>query len=364
MNRINAFSRFSKNISRGTNEHSYIFINIASIIIILAAIRFMEPIVSPLLIAMFISAISAPLMFWFMRHNIPQSAAVFLVISLVLIVGIIIFHFVGSSLTAFISDIPGYQQKLKVISLDLIPKLEELGIIVNKEELQKVFDLSAVMAFIGKTFNGVLNTLTNAFLIFLLVVFILIEFASFGKKVRLIAKDPEQTMRTLHSFSKNLNQYIVLKSFMSLLTALPIMFVLYLMDIQYFVLWGFLVFILNFIPNIGSILAAIPVVLLALVQQGYLSAIGVFVLFIVVNNIVGNIIEPRLMGRSLGLSTLVVFISLVVWGALLGTVGMFLSVPLTMALKITLEHHEKYHWISILLSNQEELSENSEHSQA
>ncbi|MBF0263835.1 MAG: AI-2E family transporter [Gammaproteobacteria bacterium] len=349
-----AFSRLSKNIA---NEHSYIFLNIASIIIILAAIRFMEPIVSPLLIAMFISAISAPLMFWFMRHKIPQGAAVFLVISLVLVSGIIIFHFVGSSLSSFISDIPSYQQKLKEISFDLIPRLQELGLVVNKDELQKVFDLSAVMAFIGKTFNGLLNTLTNAFLIFLLVIFILIEFASFGKKMRLIAKNPEHTMNTLKSFSANLNQYIVLKSFMSLLTAFPIMIILYLMDIQYFVLWGFLVFVLNFIPSIGSILAAIPVVLLALVQQGYISAIAVFVLFIVVNNIVGNVIEPRLMGRTLGLSTLVVFVSLVVWGALLGTVGMFLSVPLTMALKITLEHHEKYHWISVLLSNQEELDE-------
>ncbi len=335
-------------------DHTFAFINTAAIIIILGAVKIMEPIISPLLVALFIAAISAPAMFWLMSHKIPQSIALSIVICVVFIASFLIFNVVGKSLSHFIADIPSYQQKLQLISLNLIPKLETFGIAFNTEEIHKVFDLGAIMGFVGKTFSGVLNTLTNAFLIFLLVIFILIEFASFGVKVRQITKKPEKTMASLQHFSNTLNQYIVLKSLMSLLTAIPIMFALMIMDIDYPFLWGFLIFILNFIPNVGSIIAAIPIVLLALVQQGYISAIIVFAIIIIVNNIVGNVIEPKIMGRRLGLSSLVVFISLVFWGWLLGTVGMFLSVPLTMALKIALESNEKMMWLAILLGNQDE----------
>ena len=340
------------------NQHSFVFINIAAIIIIMAAVKVMEPIVAPLLISIFIAAISAPAMFWFMRHKIPQTLAIAMVFSIVFISSVVVFNVVGSSLSLFIADIPQYQQKLQNTTLDLIPYANNLGLNVKPEELNQIFDLSAVMGFIGKTFKGVLNTLTNVFLILLLVVFILIEFASFGKKMRKISTDPKKTMASLHYFSATLNHYIVLKSLMSLLTALPICLVLYLLDIDYPLLWGFLVFLLNFIPNIGSIIAAVPVVLLAIVQHNFFTALMVLILFFAVNNIVGNMIEPKLMGRKLGLSSLVVFVSLVFWGSLLGTVGMFLSVPLTMALKIAMESNEKTRWIAILLGNdQDEITE-------
>lgn len=337
-------------------DHSYVLLNLAALVIVLGAIRITEPIISPLLIALFISAISSPAMFWLVRKNIPQGLALSIVILGVFLIGGLIFNIVGSSLSHFISELPIYQVKLTQLSQQFIPQLAEFGVVVEPDEIHKVFDLGAIMGFVGKTFSGVLNTLTNAFLIFLLVIFILIEFASFGEKLKRISQKPEQFMQSLEQFSEKLNRYITLKSLMSLLTAIPIMLVLSRMGINYPVLWGFLVFVLNFIPNVGSILAAIPVVLLALVQpeQGVYSALIVMMLFIVVNNVVGNIIEPRLMGKSLGLSSLVVFISLVFWGWLLGTVGMFLSIPLTMSIKIALDSHPKLGWISILLGNQDE----------
>lgn len=335
-------------------QHTFLFINIAAIIIILAAIKLMEPIIAPFLISIFIAAISAPAMFWLMGKKIPQVLAITIVLSIVFVSCAIIFNVVGSSLNRFIADIPLYQHKLHQISLDLISYLNGWGLKLQAEEINQIFDLGAVMGFVGKTFSGVLNTLTDVFLILLLVIFILIEFASFGIKMRRISTNPQKTMASLHYFSDTLNHYIVLKSLMSLLTAAPICIVLYILDIDYPLLWGFLVFLLNFIPNIGSIIAAVPVVLLAIVQHNFFTAIMVLVLFVAVNNIVGNMIEPRLMGRKLGLSSLIVFISLVFWGSLLGTVGMFLSVPLTMALKIAMESSEKTRWIAVLLGNDQD----------
>ena len=106
----------------------------------------------------------------------------------------------------------------------------------------------------------------------------------------------------------------------------------------------------HYVPNIGSIIAAVPAVLLALIQLGPGPALAATGAYVVINIVMGNVVEPRFMGRGLGLSTLVVFLSLVVWGALLGPVGMFLSVPLTMTAKLALEANPQTHWIAVLLS--------------
>ena len=111
---------------------------------------------------------------------------------------------------------------------------------------------------------------------------------------------------------------------------------------------------MNYIPNIGSIIAAVPAVLFALIQLGLGGAIWTLASFMVVNNVLGNFIEPRIMGKGLGLSTLVVFLSLLFWGFIFGTVGMFLSVPFTMTIKIILEQNEKTKWIALLLGTPSE----------
>jgi predicted PurR-regulated permease PerM len=128
---------------------------------------------------------------------------------------------------------------------------------------------------------------------------------------------------------------------------------LYVLGVDYVLLWALLAFLLNYIPNIGSIIAAIPAVLLALAQLGPavagLTALG----FVLTNTVMGNMVEPRFLGRGLGLSTLVVFLSLIFWGWLLGTVGMLLSVPLTMIVKIALEGNDDTRWIALLLASED-----------
>ncbi len=145
---------------------------------------------------------------------------------------------------------------------------------------------------------------------------------------------------------------MVIKTLVSLATGIAIAIWLGVLGVDYAMLWGLLAFLLNYVPNIGSIIAAIPAVLLALVQLGVGSALLAALGFLVVNAAIGNVIEPRFMGRGLGLSTLVVFLSLVFWGWVLGPVGMLLSVPLTMTVKIALESNEDTRWIAILLGPQ------------
>jgi predicted PurR-regulated permease PerM len=180
----------------------------------------------------------------------------------------------------------------------------------------------------------------------------LLEVSSFPIKLRAVLGDPKQKFPKFTEFADDMKRYMVIKTFLSLATGVLIAFWLYILDVDYPILWGFIAFLLNYIPNIGSIVAAIPALILAFIQFGIGSAVLVTVGYIVVNFIIGNVIEPRLMGRKFGLSTLVVFLSLIFWGALLGLVGAILSVPLTMTLKFAFENNESTRWIAVLLESE------------
>jgi len=180
----------------------------------------------------------------------------------------------------------------------------------------------------------------------------LLEVSSFPQKLRAVLGDPKQVFPQFTHFANDMKRYMVIKTLISLATGILIAFWLFILGVDYPILWGFLAFLLNYIPNIGSIVAAIPAVVLAIIQLGFGSAVLVAAGYIVVNFVIGNVIEPRLMGRKLRLSTLVVFLSLIFWGGLLGLVGAILSVPLTMALKFAFESSESTRWIAVLLGSE------------
>jgi predicted PurR-regulated permease PerM len=157
------------------------------------------------------------------------------------------------------------------------------------------------------------------------------------------------TSDKLHDITEKINHYMVIKTYISLGTGILVTTWLTILKVDYAILWGILAFMFNFVPNVGSIIAAIPAVLLAVVQWGPGTALLAAGGYILINVGIGNFVEPRLMGSKLGLSPLVVFLSLVFWFWVLGPVGMLLSVPLTMTMKIALSSSEETAWISTLL---------------
>jgi AI-2 transport protein TqsA len=157
--------------------------------------------------------------------------------------------------------------------------------------------------------------------------FILLEASSFPQKIQAAFPDPEKTVGQFRTFVESVNRYLAIKSVFSLATGIGVWLWLSVLGVDFAPTWGMVAFFLNFVPNIGSIIAAIPAVLLALIQLGVPSALLAILGYAVVNVVFGNILEPRFMGAGVGLSTLVVFISLIFWGWVLGTIGMVLSVP-------------------------------------
>jgi len=335
-----------------------IALGLASFIIIVAGMKAAATIIVPFLLSAFIAILCAPLINSLKSWGMPLWLALTTVVILVALAGAVFISILGSSIHNFSTQLPEYQSSLQAQINDLSAWLSVRGIDWYDAELRQYINPSIALVFVGRVFNGLGSLLANGFLIFLTVMFLLFEGVALKDKMRMIAGDvADDEAQHVSDFLQSVNKYMAIKSMTSFGTGVLITSWMWLLGVDYALLWGLLAFLLNYIPNIGSIIAAIPAVLLALVTGGPVIALWVIVGYLLVNILVGNIIEPKFLGDRLGLSTLVVFLSLVFWGWVLGTTGMFLSVPLTMVVKLALEARPETQWIAVLLGTGTHLKE-------
>ncbi|MET0042927.1 MAG: AI-2E family transporter, partial [Candidatus Thiodiazotropha sp. 6PLUC3] len=269
--------------------------------------------------------------------GVPGGLAMVSVVGMIIVIGLMLAWLVGGSLDDFTANLPSYQEVLKQQSAKFVAWLGQQGIELKLNAMTTYFDPSKAMALAGSLMGSLGNVLTQAFLILITVIFMLFEASSFQTKLKNHAESPERSLARVEAITSSIKRYMVIKTSTSLLTGVLVAVLLALLGVDYPLLWGTLAFLFNYVPNIGSIIASVPAVLLALIQLGPQLAVWTAVGYLIINSVVGNGIEPRFMGKGLGLSPLIVFISLVFWGWILGPVGMFLSVPLTMTMKIVLD---------------------------
>ena len=316
------------------------------LIVIAAALQQARDIVVPFLLACFIAIACNPAMRALRHRRVPTWAALTMVMLALFAIGASLAALVGTSVTSFHEALPGYYQQLQQHVAVLERWLgQQLPIEAHYSQwLNPAFFLNLV----AEILSGFGTLLTNTMLILLTVVFLLLEAADLPQKIRHIFPHAD-TEAPLSRFTLSVHRYLAVKTLTSMLTGLLVTALLMMLGVPHAVLWGVLAFLLNFIPNIGSILAAIPAVLLAWLQLGPLFASFVVLCYIIINLGVGQVLEPRIMGRHLNLSVLVVFLSLIFWGWLLGMVGMLLSIPLTIIIKLALESSPRTHGIAALL---------------
>lgn len=323
----------------------------ACFVVVVAGMKAAVEVLVPFLLSAFIAILCAPALMWLESRKVPTTLAVILV---VLVVVLTIGGFsvvVATSINDFARQIPTYQASLQEETAAITLWLANHGIEISQQMVKEQINPGRAMDLVRKVVTSFGNVLTDFFLIFLTVLFILFEASSFPAKFRRAMGEQHRSLAAFEQFNESVKQYLIIKTLVSIGTGLFIGVWLAIQGVDYVVLWALLAFLLNFIPNIGSIIAAVPAVLLAFVQFG-LGGAGVTALgFFIVNVVMGNIIEPRYMGQGLGLSTLVVFLSLLFWGWVLGPVGMLLSIPLTMIVKLALETRQESHWLAVLLGN-------------
>ena len=324
---------------------------LASIVIILAAIKIAAVIVVPFLLALFIAIILSPAYGYLKKKGLPSALALVSVLGVFLVVIVFVAKLITASAFDFSQNLPSYTQRLGGIYNDLVVLANKYHIELSTQTLSEIANTKQLMKFVSSMVQGVGGMFTNGFVVILMVAFMLIESQSFSQKIHYILS---KNVQHVDAILEKIKRYMVIKALISLVTAGIVYVALLLIGTDYPFLWAVLAFFLNFIPNIGSIIAAVPAVLITLVELGFGSAILTAAVYVMVNIGLGSIIEPKIMGKGLGVSTLVVFLSLIFWGWLLGIVGMFLSIPLTIMAKIAAESNERTKWIAVMIGNEVE----------
>ena len=333
-------------------------LNCASLVVIVAGLKLAGQVLVPMLIAVFMAIVCLPLVQRLQRRRVPRPLAILLVlgglISLLTGLGFV----VGGSADELTQVLPGYRDRFQGVTATLSDWLHYRGIEVSPDALVARFD-KPILALISEGAKGVAAVVSNTLLVVLTTLFILFEAEGFPAKFRAAFHRPDSDLERFHRFARDMQTYLGVKTATSMVTGVIIGLFVWALDIDFPLLLGLMAFLLNFIPTLGSIIADIPAVMLAIISPGGGTVFLVIGGYAGVNVSIGNLLEPQLMGKELGLSPMVVFLSLVFWGWVWGPVGMLLSVPLTMVGKIFLDHTEGFSWVAVLLGDGVEEPEKS-----
>lgn len=324
----------------------------AAFVIIIAGIYLAQSVVVLFLISFFLALLGTQPVLWLKEKRIPSVLAVLLVMIGMIIIILLVSAQIGSSFSSFLDELPILQTKIREQVLELSAFLRSKGFSGTQKYLLDSVSSTAIMDISAGLIAGLSSVLSDIVLVILTVTFILLEVSSFPLKLRSILGEPNRVFPRFTEFVVDMKRYMVVKTIINLFAGILIGIWMYILGVQFPILWGFLTFLLHYIPNIGAVISSIPAALMAFVQFGTGSALLVLAGNIFVGFVIGNLIEPRLMGRKFGLSTLVVFLSLIFWGSLLGFIGAILSIPLTMTMKFAFENNESTHWIAVLLESE------------
>jgi len=320
----------------------------AAVVIVIAGLKAASSLVIPILLAALIALVCVPPVRRLQAYGVPALPAVLLVFVVVALALMAVSAIVGTSVRSFNAALPGYREHLDALVRERIaPLLGERYALDAR--LTEAFDTGGVLQLVGNMTTALLALLSSSLLILVIAALMLFEASALPAKLRRALGGPQADISDYEGMARVVFAYMSIKAALSLVTGVLAAALTWAAGVDFPLLWGLVAFLFNFVPNVGSIVAAVPPILLAFLQYGVPTGVAVAAGYLVINGVIGTVLEPRVMGRRLGLSTLVVFLSLVVWGWVLGPVGMLLSVPLTMVVKIVCESREDLRFVAILL---------------
>ena len=298
---------------------SSLLTSLAALFIVIYALQAATTLIIPFLLAIFLALITLKPLFWLQSKKIPAFIAALIIVASMMTILLFIGSVLGTSIAEFTVALPSYQARLDIILDSLIGAVPNfLSISEANLNISQIIDPGWAMGLAATVLNALRDVLTNAFLIMFTMIFILLEVSAFEVKLLAAFKRKKDSFVRQKMYVNNLGRYLGIKTIVSIATGITVTIATSLIGLDFPFLWGMFAFLLNYIPTIGSIIAAVPAVLLALVQLGVGDAVTTAMAFFVINLIFGNLIEPKLLGYGVGLSPLIVFISLFLWGWIFG----------------------------------------------
>jgi len=329
---------------------SPLLLSCAALVVVVAGLRVAQPIVVPFVVAAFVAMICLPALKWLQEKGLPTWLAFATLAMVIVLCGLVVVGVIGTSISQMRERLPDYQERVTNLEGEFTAWLKTKGINLTTELEQKWFDPQRGVAIFGDLLGALGSLLSDGVVIVFTLLFMVFDAAELPGKVRAISDGDNSLAERFEKIQVSVRNYVTIKTQINLLKAVLVICWLWWLDIEFVFLWGMLAFLFNYIPNIGAMIAAIPPVVLALLDFGVPTAFYVSGGYLTIEAVISNLLEPRLMGRGLGLSPLVVFVSLIVWGWVLGPIGMLFSVPLTMVVKIVLDHTDDLRWLGILMS--------------
>ncbi len=318
---------------------------------------FLQSILKPFFVAIFLSILLEPIMRWLRGIKIPKSLALLLVLiltfSFLFLLGLLVY----TSITSFADELPKYETKFvnifqNVLTMFDMP-MEELNARIKEIDWTTAIKDLSLPSIVSSGIGSFFNFLGNVFIVLLFMVYLLVgKEYMVGRIERAFEGERSQQIRdAMENINDQIQKYLITKTLISLATGLIATIILLVFGVDFAVVWGMLTFLLNYIPNIGSIIATAPPILVAFLQfDSFLRPLWITVLLLLVQMAMGNIIEPKFMGKSLDLSPLVVILFLIFWGFLWGIVGMILAVPIAATIKIVTANFPALRPVSVLMS--------------
>lgn len=327
---------------------------LAATVVVVSGVMYASDIVTQFLMAVFVAIIASKPVAYLEKKGVPSGLSVGIVLILIISLTSTFGGLIGASVARFTANLDQYNETVTDALHGLFSYMDSIGVNVSKEALMKTADPGTIMNLTANLLNSLGSLMGNMAMILLIVAFMLAESSSYGIKLKAILQRPESSMKGISSAMDQINQYLGIKTMTSLATGFIIGIGLWIVGVDFPFMWGLIAFLMNYIPNIGSVIAAVPALFMAFISQGFGGMMWTGLIFMVVNIVIGSVIEPKIMGKGLGISTLVVLLSLIFWGWILGTVGMFLSIPLTLAAKIAFESSENTKWVAVLLGTEDD----------
>jgi AI-2 transport protein TqsA len=315
--------------------------------VVLVIIRLGAPILNPIFFALVLSLLFSPIYSWLKRRGLPSP--VVLVIMLIVIGALFmgLFTILGVSISRFSERVGYYTSQLnsQVVSLDAL--LERLGI--SNVDLRDVVKPNALADALGTVLSGVAGFLSDLFLILMIMLFLLGEGPAMMNRLRTGAGRDNPQVERLTTVGRSVVRQFGLRAIVNLVTGAGVTVLLFLLGVDFPLLWGILTFFLSFVPYIGLVLAVTPAVVLALAEFGVSRAVLVIVGVVVINVLAENVLSPVMMGRGLNISPTIVFLSFIFWAWLLGGPGAFLALPITLFVAVMLDTFPETRWLASLM---------------
>lgn len=332
------------------NRLALILLGILALVAIGFTLKVAKGVIMPLMIAWLLSYILAPVVRFLERCKLPTPLSVFIVLFLLLGVLFLGGLLVYDRITAFAEAYPRYEQRFSEISTAVTDRISLPAHILDKANFGE-----KIGAFLLRVSGSVMSFISNLAMVCIFLVFLMLSKPYFKDKIRnaFSPEDAERLGRINESVSRQISGYLVIHMITSLATGLLVWAALALLGIDFAATWGLLAFFLDWIPNIGSVIASVLPVLVAIIQfyPAYWPPIICFLLMLVIQISIGNVASPKLTGDRLNMSPVVILLSLLFWGWLWGIVGALLSVPFTAAIMIACENIEPLRPISIMMSS-------------